>query len=97
MFQFRSIKRLVRSVVPSWMWVGLKRVYYRYKLPRYTSRTVTHSYGGLRLKVFLADPIAQEWYDKDLDERPEISLLKQSRLKPGALVFGLGAHHCVVA
>jgi FkbM family methyltransferase len=79
------------------MWVGLKRVYYRYLLPRYMSRTVTHNYGELRLNVFLADPIAQKWYDKDMDERPEISLLKQSRLKPGALVFNLGAHHCVIA
>ena len=66
--------------------MGLKRVYYRYMLPRYMSRTVTHNYGELRLNVFLADPIAQKSYDKDMDERPEISLLKQSRLKPGALV-----------
>jgi len=43
------------------MWVGLKRVYYRYMLARYMSRTVTHNYGGLRLNVFLADPIAQKW------------------------------------
>jgi len=91
------LKKRVRAVLPDWMWMRLKRLYYGYALPRYQPRTVRRTYGGVSLDVFLADPIAEGWYDWDMDERPEISLLKRSRLKPGALVFNLGAHQCVIA
>jgi len=63
----------------------------------YRERKVTHVYGGFPLSVWLTDPLAQGWYDADWAELPEIAMLKTGRLKPGARVFDLGAHQCVVA
>ena len=37
------------------------------------------------------------WYDHDWPELPEIALLKQHGLRPGARVFDIGAHQGVVA
>jgi len=54
-------------------------------------------YGGIRLRVKVGDKMSGLWYDRDLDELPEVTFLKQKRLKPGALVFDLGAHQAVIA
>jgi len=51
----------------------------------------------LRLKVFLADPLSEGWYDHDWPELPEVTILRRNRLRPGARVFDLGAHQGVVA
>jgi FkbM family methyltransferase len=58
---------------------------------------VRHNYGGFNLGVHLSDPIAEEWYDRDWIECPEIAFLRKHRLKPGCKVFDIGAHQCVVA
>jgi FkbM family methyltransferase len=49
------------------------------------------------LDIDLSDPIAEEWYDHDWEELPEIALLRKHKLKPGSKVFDIGAHQCVVA
>ena len=41
--------------------------------------------------------MAQGWYDHDWGPMAEIELLRRYRLRPGARVFDLGAHQCVVA
>lgn len=95
-----TIKRFrgnARRVLPQWLYTSLKRRYYSYVLLRYRPRPVTHTYGGVQLNVLLADPVSEDWYDCDHGELSEIALLKRSRLKPGARVFNLGAHQCVVA
>jgi len=45
----------------------------------------------------LVDPMGEGWYDRDWPELPEIALLKRHGLRPGARVFDIGAHQCVVA
>ncbi|HTV54021.1 MAG TPA: FkbM family methyltransferase [Terriglobia bacterium] len=93
----RALKKKLKAVLPQSLWKRLGDASYRLKALRFRQRTVRHLYGGASLSVFLADPIAEEWYDHDYNEPAEIALLAQSRLKPGASVFDLGAHHCVVA
>lgn len=83
--------------MPRPIWLGLGRLYRKSRVLSFRSRTVMHSYGGVSLKLLLADPVAKDWYDSDQGQRPEIALLKTSRLRPGALVFDLGAHDCVFA
>ena len=63
----------------------------------FTPQVVTHVYGGGALQVYLSDPLARGWYDRDWDELPEIAALRRTRLGPGAQVFDAGAHQGVVA
>jgi FkbM family methyltransferase len=60
-------------------------------------RVVEHTYGAGPLKVLLADPLSQGWYDHDWAELPEIEVLRATRLRAGARVFDLGAHQGIVA
>lgn len=63
---------------------------------RFGPREVTHSYDGNRFTIWLPDANAADWYDCDWEDLAELSILKQHRLKPGARVFDLGAHHGVL-
>jgi FkbM family methyltransferase len=69
----------------------------RAAIERYPVRLVTHTYGGLPLRVELADSLAEGWYDRDWPPLPEIALLRTGALRPGACVFDVGAHQAVVA
>jgi FkbM family methyltransferase len=66
-------------------------------MSEYQPRAVKHNYGGFDLEVYLADPMAELWYDHDWGELPEVALLGKHRLKPGSKVFDIGSHQCVVA
>ena len=64
----------------------------------YAAHDVTHVYGSHTLRVRLADPLAQGWYDHDWEEWTVIGLLRdRGVLVPGATVFDLGAHQAIVA
>jgi FkbM family methyltransferase len=91
------IKELSRTLLPSRVWTSLRVARINWGINHYQAREVTHFYGGSPLRIHLADPMAQGWYDHDWPELNEIALLKRNRLKPGARVFDLGAHQCVVA
>ncbi len=81
----------------SWVCAKLSVPRVRWTLLVFRPRRVRHWFGGWELVVHLADPLGKEWYDHDWRVLPEIELLKKHRLKPGARVFNLGAHQCVVA
>jgi FkbM family methyltransferase len=90
-------KNVARQILPSKVWTFLRTLRLRLHVERFRRRVVEHDYGGHRLSVLVADGLAQAWYDRDWKELPEVALLRTSRLKPGALVFDLGAHQGVVA
>jgi FkbM family methyltransferase len=69
----------------------------RAEIESYPVHDVTHTYHGFPLTVRLADPVAEEWYDHDWGEMPEIALLARYRLRPGARVFDAGANQAIVA
>jgi FkbM family methyltransferase len=79
----------------------VRRMIQRWRLGRvmaaHTRRVVRHRYGSGELLVELADPLAVGWYDLDWPQPPEFPLLSRSRLRPGAVVFDLGAHQGIVA
>lgn len=79
------------------LWGFARIVYYGAKNRTYRKRIVRHSYGGISLQVYITDPISAAWYDFDWGPSREIALLKARRLRPGARVFDIGAHQCVVA
>lgn len=81
---------------------SLVRVVRRRRIARqvasYTPRVVTHTYWRWPLTIELADQMAEGWYDRDLPRATELQALEdRGWLVPGASVFDLGAHHCVVA
>lgn len=56
-----------------------------------------HRYGGVTLDVVIADPLGEGWYDHDWPRISELDFLRRGRLKRGARVFDVGAHHCIYA
>src|SRR5215211_6728499 len=60
-------------------------------------RVVRHRYHGRDLWMQLADPVGESWYDLDYPEVPEIAFLAEHRLRPGAVVFDIGAHQGLYA
>ena len=92
-----SVKKLIRSVVPSRVWAQLRLLRLRHSIRSYTPRTVRHRYAGFELNVHLADPLAAGWYDRDWGEMTEVSLLSRHKLRRGARVFNVGAHQGIVA
>ena len=91
------MKEVIKTVLPKPLWNRLRMLRRDYTLANYKHRRVRHNYGGYDLEVELIDPMGAGWYDHDWPEPPEIALLKQNGLKPGARVFDIGAHQCVVA
>ena len=91
------LKTLLRRAAPRWLWTRLRTWKMRRVLADFRPDTAEHAYAGIRLKVRIADPLAQGWYDHDWGPLPEIDLLRQGALAPGARVFDLGAHQGVVA
>jgi FkbM family methyltransferase len=92
-----TLKRWVMKQIPQSVAGKLRTWRIKRSIQNYSARTVEHTYGGHRLKVLLADPLSEGWYGKDWPALPEVKLLQESSLKPGAKVFDVGAHQGVVA
>jgi FkbM family methyltransferase len=69
----------------------------RWRLWKFRRRVVEHDYAGFDLRILIADPLGNSWYNKDWPKLPEVELLRSGRLRPGARVFDIGAHQAVVA
>jgi FkbM family methyltransferase len=91
------IKDLARRLTPRWLWSRLRTWKQHRTMAGFVPYTVEHTYAGLRLKVHIADPMAQGWYDHEWGKLVEIELLRAGRLRQGARVFDLGAHQGLVA
>ena len=92
-----GIKEVIRSVVPAGTWDWLRVLRVRFTILTARPRWERHNFGGVMLDVELGDPIARGCYDHDSPELPELRFLKQYGLQPGATVFDIGAHQCVIA
>jgi len=88
---------MAKAIIPSWAWTKLRLARVRAEIHSYQQRLVRHSYGGFPLDIYLADQLAQGWYDHDWPELPEVTVLRRHQLGVGARVFDFGAHQCVVA
>jgi FkbM family methyltransferase len=79
----------------------LYRLYRRRRLKRliatFPAHDVTREHGGHTLRIHLADPLAQSWYDRDKTPAGVDFLREQGVLAAGATVFDIGAHQGVVA
>ena len=92
-----SIKSVARGSIPPIVWTALRRLRLRWMLATFPHRIVNHVYAGFPLRIRISDPLANGWYDQDWLEPPAIGLLRQHRLREGAVVFNIGAHQGVIA
>ena len=93
-----TLQRIAASRAVRPVYRSARRHRIRHKVASYEPRIVEHNYGGVPLRVALRDPLAEGWYDHDWGRQPELDILNtRGRLRPGALVFDLGAHQGVVA
>lgn len=95
--RMQNLKSRIKRHVPPSLWGAVRVAYRKLAVGRYPARIVTHRYGTSELRVCLANPTSAEWYDWDWDPPCELEQLKAHGLRPGATVFNLGAHQCVVA
>jgi FkbM family methyltransferase len=91
------VKQLAKRVLPKSVLRQIRLFKQQRTLSHFKSWIVHHEYCGFPLDVEIADPTGASWYDCDWELLPEIDLLRKSRLKPGSVVFDLGAHQAVVA
>ena len=92
-----AIKSTLLRMLPPVVAGELRSWRVRHSIKTFPARVAEHRYGSGDLKVLLADPLSEAWYDHDWPELPEVAALRQTRLKPGARVFDIGAHQGVVA
>ncbi len=92
-----TLRHRLLETLPGPLAGRLRTWWLRRLIRRFPARVVTRTYGAGSLRVHVGDPLAAGWYDHDWDELPEIAALRLTRLRPGALVFDVGAHQGVVA
>jgi FkbM family methyltransferase len=92
-----ALTQKVLGLLPSAMAGRLRAWRVRTLIAGFEPYIVEHAYGPTRFKVYVSDPLARGWYDHDWTDLPEITALRGTSLRPGALVFDIGAHQGVVA
>jgi FkbM family methyltransferase len=92
-----SMRQSIKRVLPKRVADRVRSLRDNLLIAFFAPKTVTHTYGSVSLQLRIADPCAAEWYDKDWHEPPEITFLKQKKLKPAARVFDIGSHQAVIA
>jgi len=92
-----DIRGLAKTYLPAPVTDTLRVAKYNFDLWTFNKRVVSHRYGDCGLQIHIEDRVAKEWYDKDWDLPHEIRFLTGHGLKPGVLVFDLGAHQCLIA
>jgi len=91
------LKSALKRVLPAAVWNQARLWQYKRTISRFPERNVRHSYNGFTFDVWISDPTAESWEDLDIPPLEEIAFLGKRRLKPGARVFDIGAHQCVIA
>ncbi len=93
-----TAKTLARRLLPHPLYRRYRQRKVASLIATYAPREVTHDYGGHTLRVRLADPLGEGWYDHDWEQPAAIAFLRERGvLGPGARVFDLGAHQAILA
>lgn len=91
------MKTIVKRLLPPKLLGWLRANKLKQDISRYPVRTIEQKYCGYDLKVSLEDGMAESWYGGGFTRLAEVELLQKGKLKPGATVYDIGAHQCVVA
>jgi FkbM family methyltransferase len=90
-------KRIVRAIVPAPLYRRHRRRKIASLIANYPAHDVTRVHGGHELRIRLADPLAESWYDRDKTPAGVDFLRERGVLGAGRRVFDIGAHQGVVA
>jgi FkbM family methyltransferase len=91
------IKQIARRIVPPGMRSQIRDLRIEWLKRTYKVRECTHVYAGVPLRLRLVDALGESWYDHDWPELIEFPSVHRKRLRPGGVVFDLGAHQGMVA
>jgi FkbM family methyltransferase len=90
-------KKVARAILPNAVIGRLLQARLSRTIRRFPQREITVKWSGVDLRLAIRDDIAAHWYSNGTAPLPEIDFLRRHGLQPGATVFDLGAHQCVVA
>jgi len=96
-FSLNKARHILKRLLPNGYIYQLQQRRLEKLIAAFPRRVVEHNYSGHRLKVLIADNLAEGWYDRDNPLDKEIEFLRTARLRRGARVFDLGAHQAVFA
>jgi FkbM family methyltransferase len=96
-FAKERAKAILKSVLPKAAYDRLRLRKMRTDRARFAPRIVTNQYGDTKLSVNIEDKVGEDWYDHDWPVAGEVEFLRKYSLRPGSLVFDIGAHQGVVA
>ncbi len=93
-----NLKGAAKLVIPQAVANQLRVARYRWTLRRFQPYQVRRSRAGYQFELWISDPTAKSWYDRDDPEIPsEMWFLAKHRLRSGATVFDCGAFQCLIA
>jgi FkbM family methyltransferase len=93
-----NLKAAAKLVLPQAVTNRLRVAVYRRALRRFRPYQTHRSRAGYPFDLWISDPTAKSWYDRDDSEvPPEMSFLAQHQLRSGAIVFDCGAFQCLIA
>jgi len=91
------IKQIARRILPPRMRSQIRDLRIEWLKRTYKVRECAHVYAGIPLRLRLVDALGESWYDHDWPELVEFPSVHRKRLRPGGVVFDLGAHQGMVA
>jgi FkbM family methyltransferase len=91
------LKKTLVRLLPNSLARRIYQMRARHNLSAFQKKEVRRHYGGYEFTLQIADPLGEAWYGQDTEPLAEVEFLRGFRLKPGARVFDLGAHQCVIA
>jgi FkbM family methyltransferase len=93
-----SFRGAAKLVLPPAVANRIRVAGYRWSLRRFRPYQVRRSRAGYQFDLWISDPTAKSWYDRNSPEVPlEMSFLANHRLREGATVFDCGAFQCLIA
>jgi len=93
-----SIRNAAKFVLPRTVANRIRISQYQWALRRFRPYQVRRSRAGFQFDLWISDPTAKSWYDRDSAEIPaEMDFLAKHRLRAGATVFDCGAFQCLIA
>src|SRR5580698_3297117 len=94
---YARVKRAARGILPARVRSYPRLLWAKFSYLTFKSRIICHRYGAYQLTMEVIDAESARWFDRDLDELPDLGFLSQHRLIPGAKVFNIGANQGLLA